>query len=116
MAEKGDFDMAEDVALRLPFEVLAALLGVPDSDRDMVIGWARQTVNLGDPEYDGSTSGAGEDVFRKLLDYFLDFAQLRAAEPADDLFSVLMAARLKGDRLKLPDRLPRTRLAYSPPR
>ncbi|MGH3922341.1 MAG: cytochrome P450 [Pseudonocardiaceae bacterium] len=105
VSNKGEFDMAEDVALRLPFEVLAKLLGVPDSDREMVIGWARQTVNLGDPEYDGNSSETGADVFRQLLDYFLDFAEFRAKEPADDLFSVLMGARLKGDRLNLPDRL-----------
>jgi cholest-4-en-3-one 26-monooxygenase len=101
---KGDFDMAEDVALRLPFEVLARLFGVPDGDREMVIGWARQTVNLGDPEYDAAASGE-PDVFRKLLDYFLNFAEFRAREPANDLFSVLMAARLNGGPSGLPDRL-----------
>jgi cholest-4-en-3-one 26-monooxygenase len=102
---KGDFDMAEDVALRLPFEVLARLFGVPGGDREMVTGWARQTVNLGDPEYDAAAGSAGADVFRKLLDYFLDFAEFRAKEPADDLFSVLMAARLKNGQFGLPDRL-----------
>ena len=105
VSRKGAFDMAEDVALRLPFEVLAELLGVPASDREMVIGWARRTVNLGDPEYHGGTPAAGEDVFGKLLDYFLDFARFRAREPADDLFSLLLAGRLPSGRLPLPDRL-----------
>jgi cholest-4-en-3-one 26-monooxygenase len=105
VSEKGEFDMAEDVALRLPFEVLAELLGVPASDKEMVIGWGRQTVNLGDPEYGRSAPGVGEDAFRKLLDYFLSFARFRAVQPADDLFSVLLAARLKDDQLGLPGRL-----------
>ncbi|MBP2327279.1 cholest-4-en-3-one 26-monooxygenase [Kibdelosporangium banguiense] len=98
-AAKGEFDLADDVALLLPFEVLAELLGVPGSDRRMVIGWARQTVNLGDPEYDPSVTDAGTDVFRQILDYFMQFARYRAGTPADDLFSVLSAARVKGDRL-----------------
>jgi cholest-4-en-3-one 26-monooxygenase len=112
VTQKGDFDLAEDIALRLPFEVLADLLCVPAGDRDMVLGWAYQTVNLGDPEYDNSTAGGGtsgagegEDVFRKLADYFLNFAHYRAAEPGDDLFSVLLAARLKANPHNLPDRL-----------
>ncbi|MEV4255930.1 cytochrome P450 [Spirillospora sp. NPDC049652] len=98
---RGEFDLAEDVALRLPFEVLADLLGVPDGDRDTVLGWARQTVNLGDPEYDSPE----EDLFQKLLEYFLDFAALRARRPADDFFSIVLGARLRDDRLGLPDRL-----------
>lgn len=104
VTEKGDFDMADDVALHLPFEVLAELIGVPDSDRELVLGWARRTVNLGDPEYE-ATPGQIDDLFQKLLDYFLDLAKYRAKVPADDLFSVLLAARLKSDRLNLPDRL-----------
>lgn len=105
VAEKGEFDFAEDIALRLPLMVLAELLGVPASDRDMVVGWARHTVNLGDPEYSGPAAGAEEDVFRKLADYFLDFARRRARQPTDDLLSVVLAARLKDGRLGLPDRL-----------
>ncbi|MFE0021537.1 cytochrome P450 [Amycolatopsis sp. NPDC059021] len=96
--EKGEFDLAEDVALPLPFEVLGELIGVPGSDREMVLRWARQTVNLGDPEYDAAAAG-GPDVFTQLLDYFLEFARYRDRHPADDMFSLLLAARRKGDRL-----------------
>ncbi|GAA4612100.1 cytochrome P450 [Actinoallomurus liliacearum] len=103
VVEKGEFDLAEDVALRLPFQVLAELLGVPEPDRDVVIDWARHTVNLGDPEYD--LAAGEEDVFDRLLGYFRDLAEARSRQPADDLFSILLAARLKSDRINLPDRL-----------
>lgn len=101
----GEFDLAEDIALALPFEVLADLLDVPDGDRETVLGWARRTVNLGDPEYDAKAAGSDEDLFQRLLEYFLDFAGHRAKHPADDFFSIVLGARLKDDRLGLPDRL-----------
>lgn len=100
--DKGEFDMAEDIALSLPFEVFADLLGVPDSDREMVVGWGRRSINLGDPDFDSSASQTS--IF-KLNDYFGDFARFRLREPADDLLSVLLGARLKDDRHGLADRL-----------
>src|SRR6266571_418235 len=56
--QKGEFDMAADVALRLPFEVLADVLGVAADDREMVLEWARQSINLGDPDFDATASQA----------------------------------------------------------
>ncbi|MDH6129137.1 cytochrome P450 [Kitasatospora sp. GP82] len=103
--DKGTFDLAEDIALRLPFEVLLELLDIPHEDRDSMLGWARQTVNLGDEEYDGDGT-AGQDSFQKIYEYLLDFARHRAEHPTDDCFSLLLDARLNGaGRLGLPDRL-----------
>jgi cholest-4-en-3-one 26-monooxygenase len=89
------------------------LFGIPEQDRPMVIGWARQTVNLGDAEYGGGPEeqAGGEDVFRRLLGYFEDFAARRIREPADDLVSILVQARLPGDTRGLPDRLSREEVA-----
>lgn len=103
--EQGEFDLAEDIALRLPFEVLLELLGIPHQDRPAMLGWARQTVNLGDEEYDGD-GAAGQDAFQRIHEYLLDFARHRVTHPADDCFTLLLDARLRGaDRLGLPDRL-----------
>lgn len=99
---RGEFDMATDVALKLPFEVFAEVLGVPDGDRHMVLECARQSINLGDPDFDATAS---QDSIFKLNDYFRGFAQFRFNEPADDLVSVLLAARLKDDHPGLPDRM-----------
>jgi cholest-4-en-3-one 26-monooxygenase len=105
MRERGEFDLADDVALRLPFEVLLELLDIPAGDREMVLDWSHATVNLGDPEYDRNMSGEGEDCFQKIYEYLVDFAGYRAKHPADDCFSLLLDARLKSSRLDLPDRL-----------
>jgi cholest-4-en-3-one 26-monooxygenase len=97
-SDKQEFDLAEDIALRLPLEVLVEVLGVPMADREMVVGWASRTVNLGDPEY-SSAGDADEDVFGNLAEYFLDFARRRAADPAEDFLSLLLAARQKDSQL-----------------
>ncbi|AUG78936.1 Cytochrome P450 [Kitasatospora sp. MMS16-BH015] len=103
--ERGGFDLAEDIALRLPFEVLLELLGIPEEDRELMLGWARRTVNLGDEEYDGDGLG-GQDAFQQIHAYLQDFARHRAAHRTDDCFSLLLDARLQGaERLGLADRL-----------
>lgn len=101
-AAQGEFDLATDVALKLPFEVFAELLGVPDGDRRMVLECARQSINLGDPDFDATGS---QDGIVKLNEYFRGFARFRLSEPADDLVSLLLAARLKDDQPGLPDRM-----------
>jgi len=93
------FDLAEDVALQLPLEVLAELIGIPHEERPELLTWSRQTVNLGDPSYDKSNFEDGTQAFRNIFGYLFDLVNRRAAQPSDDLFSVLLAARLKDEHL-----------------
>lgn len=93
VTEKDEFDFAEEVALRLPLEVLAELIGVPARDRPEMIGWTRQTMNVGDPDYHHSTPEKAGAAFQKLMEYFQGLAAERAKRPADDLFSVLTSGR-----------------------
>lgn len=98
MSSAESFDLAEDVALRLPLEVLAELLGVPQAERGDLLAWSRQTVNLGDAEYGKSSSGP-RSAFQNIFDYLLALTRRREADPSDDLLSVLLSSRLKGDQL-----------------
>lgn len=93
------FDLAQDVALQLPLEVLADLIGVPQEERRDLFSWTRQTVNLGDSEFDNGSPETGAAAAQNIFDYLHALVQRREADPSDDLFSVLMAARLKGDQL-----------------
>jgi cholest-4-en-3-one 26-monooxygenase len=89
VSAKDEFDLAEEVALRLPLEVLAELIGVPHEDRPEIIEWTRHTMNVGDPDYHHSTPEKAANAFRELMGYFHALAAARADRPADDLFSVL---------------------------
>lgn len=98
------FDLAGDVALRLPTEVLAEFIGVPQPDRADLLAWCRRIINLGDVDYHHDNAGPGP-AFEKIFGYLLSLAQRRAADPADpadpadDLFSVLLSTSLQGDQL-----------------
>lgn len=100
---RDEFDLADDIALRLPFEVLAEMLDLPHEEREMVIGWAIQTINLGDPEFEAPPSEDGRDVFRMVYDYLQDLARRRAEVSTGDLFSTLVAAEVKGEKLTLDE-------------
>nr|CAM34361.1 putative cytochrome P450 dependend hydroxylase [Streptomyces tendae] len=94
---KDEFDLAEDIAMQLPMEVLTELIGVPAGERDQIIEWGRSTVNLGDPGYRHSTPEKAVAAFQNLMAYFRELAERRAGKPADDLFSVLLAVTDKDD-------------------
>lgn len=98
MSAAGRFDLAEDVALQLPREVLVEFLGVPHGERADLLDWSRRIVNLGDPEYHPSDATPGA-AFENIYGYLLSLARRREAEPCDDLFSVLLSARFHDDRL-----------------
>lgn len=103
VSAKDEFDLAEEVALRLPLEVLAELIGVPHEDRPEIIEWTRHTMNVGDPDYHHSTPEKAANAFQKLMEYFLDLAAKRAEQPADDLFSVLASRQDGEERLALQE-------------
>ncbi|MGB3440132.1 MAG: cytochrome P450 [Actinophytocola sp.] len=103
VSAKDEFDLAEEVALRLPLEVLAELIGVPKQDRLEIIEWTRHTMNVGDPDYHHSTPEKAGAAFQKLMEYFLELAAIRAEQPADDLFSVLAARENDEDGLALQE-------------
>ncbi|MFF4403253.1 cytochrome P450 [Streptomyces sp. NPDC001262] len=99
-AHGDEFDFAEDIAMQLPLEVLAELIGIPSpADRAMVIEWTRHTLNLGDTAYRHSSPEKAVDAFRNLMAYFGELAGQRMRDPRDDLFSVLLSGRYKGERL-----------------
>ena len=45
-AAQGRADLIADLAFPLPFQVISEMLGMPDSDRDQMRGWAH-TLTLG---------------------------------------------------------------------
>lgn len=97
---KNEFDLAEEIGMQLPLEVLAELIGMPEADRPEIIEQTRHTVNLGDPDYRHSTPEKAVAAFGKLMAYFTELAEQREKSPTDDLFSTLLGARLKDERLR----------------
>lgn len=100
--ERGAMDVVADFALPLPFSVIVGVLGVPAErhgwlgERMLVLahGFARQD--------DDRFVAAASDAVEEMLDFYAALLEQRAAEPRDDLLSVL-AAGIPDDEDGLPD-------------
>ncbi|MFE3068159.1 cytochrome P450 [Streptomyces sp. NPDC059247] len=98
MEPSGRADLVDAFAYPLPIIVICELLGVPVEDRDTFRRWSNELVTPTD-ERDAETAMKG---FAGYLDELIE--DKRAAGPADDLLSGLIAARAEdGDRLSLPE-------------
>jgi cholest-4-en-3-one 26-monooxygenase len=101
-AAKGTFDLVTDVAVEVPLQVIAELVGVPDDDRHEVFAWTETMMSIDDPE-----TGNTLDDARAAMAEMWAYADRLAAERADgdgtDLLSVLLRAEVDGDRLSAMD-------------
>ncbi len=93
----GHFDLVTDVAVELPLQVIAELVGVPEEERHTVFAWTERMMSS-DPEStdfgDEARAAMGE-----MFAYASRLAAERAKSPGDDLLSVLLAAEVDGERL-----------------
>ncbi|CAM5255510.1 cytochrome P450 family protein [Streptomyces narbonensis] len=98
MEPAGRADLVDAYAFPLPITVICELLGVPAEDRDTFRDWSNELVTpAGEDGYLGALQGFGG-----YLDGLIE--DKRAAGPADDLLSGLIAARAEdGDRLSGPE-------------
>jgi cholest-4-en-3-one 26-monooxygenase len=96
-AERRHVDLVADVAVELPLQVIAELVGVPEDERHTVFAWTERMMS-GDPE----SSNFGVDARAAMTEMFT-YADRLAAErdqaPGEDLLSVLLAAEVDGERL-----------------
>ncbi|MCO5997294.1 cytochrome P450 [Actinoallomurus rhizosphaericola] len=111
LIETGPGDFVAKVAVRLPAEVICAMLGIPEREYPRVV--ERTNVILGntDPEYTGITPGrlgraAAARALFKIIWAARDLHRLaaglgrqRAQNPTGDLTSALVSANVDGERL-----------------
>jgi cytochrome P450 len=105
-AVDGDLELVSQLAHPLPVIVIAELLGVPASDRDLFRQWADVLVS-NDMEFtakdeDGAQARRFEEqaaAFRPMADYLLSHLNERRARPREDLLTRLVQAEVDGERL-----------------
>jgi cytochrome P450 len=103
--EGTGFDYVEVLAAKVPTMVIGALLGVPESDQDMLRKWIDAMMRLDD----GDPQIAREKVeaVNSIGPYIEQLVEERRRAPRDDLLSELLAADLEradGSRRKLDHR------------
>ncbi len=98
MCERGECEFVEDVAAKLPLEIICEMIGLPESDWQRMFELSNTMIGFDDPEYQ-ATPEAGAVAAAEIYMYCNDIAADRRANPRDDLMTALVQAELDGDRL-----------------
>ena len=92
------FDFTTEVAMPLPMTVIANMIGAPPPVHRHLLQWSNEAVASTDPEY-RSGPGSMMNAAISLFQCFQDLQDRHVAEPADDLTTVLLEARVDGHEL-----------------
>jgi cytochrome P450 len=90
--EREKCDFVTDIAARVPLYVICKMIGVPRADWERLFSLAHASFGSDDPV-------ERRAAHLEILQYFEDLVTARAKVPADDLVSVLAAARIDGREL-----------------
>jgi cytochrome P450 len=95
--DRGGCDLVHDVAVELPLQVIADLVGVPEEDRHQIFAWTEQTFGFDASVTPEQRSAAAIEMYA----YADRMCAIRAEHPDryDDLISVLMDAEIDGESL-----------------
>jgi cytochrome P450 len=96
----SEFDLVSALAYPLPVTVIAELLGLPISDRELFRTWADRLFNrdMADPN-DPELARKVDEATADMLVYLQDHCADRRAKPRQDLISRLAAVEVDGARL-----------------
>ncbi|RCH69897.1 cytochrome P450 [Streptomyces sp. SDr-06] len=99
-ADKNDgaFDFVTNIAVELPLQAIAELIGVPQEDRTKIFDWSNKMAAYDDPEY-AITEEIGAEAAMELVSYAMNLAAARKECPAKDIVSQLVAAEGEGNLL-----------------
>ncbi len=92
---RSSFDYVQDFGARVPAYVIAALLGVPPEDRDMVRGWIDESFHL-DPET-GMSNDISTAAMFSFMEYLGETLTDRQTNPRDDMFTDLVNMEITED-------------------
>lgn len=101
VCERGECDFVRDIAAPLPMAVIGDMLGVLPEQRGMLLKWSDDLVCGLSSHLDpaSATFQAVMEAFSAYTAFTMDLIGRRRAEPADDLFSILVNAEVDGQRM-----------------
>ena len=93
--ERNFGNFVEDIAMPLPLQAIADLIGVPEEDRERLFHWTNSIMNTDDPDFDSDPTVANAE----LMGYAYNMAEERRRCPADDIVTRLIQADIDGEAL-----------------
>ncbi len=98
LRDGDEHDWIDEVAGRLPMDVISEMMGVPEDDRDEVRRQADLLVHREEGLRD--VPPAAGEAWVWLTAYYAEMLAQRRRRPTDDLTSALLAVEVDGDRLE----------------
>lgn len=102
VAQKGSIDFVNEVAAKLPLALICDLMGIPDSEYDLVFEQVNIILSNADPEFIPDDVNPFEAYLTAggiLAELMHSMAADRRANPTDDLTSALLHAEVDGEYL-----------------
>jgi cytochrome P450 len=90
-----EVDFVEEIASKLPTTVIAALLGVPAEDHELICHLTNAFTAPNDPEY-GGTADSLVEADRAIEEYALRLGEERRGRPGDDFTTIIVNAEVAG--------------------
>jgi cytochrome P450 len=95
----GGMELVEQFNYELPFNVIAHILGVPESEFPTVKQVAWDFARAGEKVVTEDVAKRGDDAARGFIELFGELADQRRSRPTDDLISALVQVENEGERL-----------------
>ena len=87
-----------EVAAELPLRVICRLVGIPDSDFQLIFDWTNRLIGFDDPEFQTSIEDS-RIAAMELWQYAQELVEGRGGRRADDLIHVLLNAEVDGEAI-----------------
>ena len=95
----GEVDLLASVAEPLPVEIIAELLGIPESDRHHLRPWSADICRMYELHPDEEDARVAVAAAREFSDYLRALARERQRAPREDLITALAQVAVEGERL-----------------
>lgn len=89
VSDQGKCDFVHDIAAEVPLLVICELLGIPVSDRGLILDWTNRMMGAEDPEY----AAGPEDAMQAAIEmwgYANELGNSRRTSPSNDVISLLL--------------------------
>jgi cytochrome P450 len=99
VAGTGTWDVVDELAFPLPFQVISELLGMPEGDRSQIREWSHAITKTLDPIISEEDMRAAFEASDHLTAYLDEVVPWKREHPADDVLTGLVQAEEDGDTL-----------------
>lgn len=102
-ASRGGFELVDELAFPIPFQVISDLLDMPTDRADELRDWSQIITFALEPTSTLDDLDRVDAAFAELIPYLIDVVESRRRSSGDDLLSALLAVEDQGDTLTMPE-------------